>query len=388
MRRLLRNVLVALFLLGIAWPASAITFYSVVQLDDFGNTTLARDLNARGEVVGIASGFEGDTPFRAVRWMPDGAIQDLGLGANSDATAINDNGQVTGNFDGNAFGREAYLLDGNNVTALGALGGTQSGGVDIDSNGQVVGFAQTEFGNFRAVTSRNGGAFQDLGSIAPVEPLGGAEAVAEGVNDRGQIVGFAHVGGRTGFCNVTRDCHAFIHENGRMQDLTGLGLTLGGDESAALAINDDGAVVGWATNADGDERAFLFEGGVTIDLGALEGATESTAWDINADGTIVGHYEPALTAGRAFVYMDGQMHNLNDLIDPNDPLFASMNLVEARGINDRGQIIANGIGNGGIRSFLLTPIEPQGAVPEPTSALLYGVGLSVVGLRLRTRGRR
>ena len=49
----------------------------------------------------------------------------------------------------------------------------------------------------------------------------------------------------------------------------------------AFGINDSGQVVGYSTNADGHERAFLYSNGTMIDLGTL-GGLSSQARAINA----------------------------------------------------------------------------------------------------------
>jgi probable HAF family extracellular repeat protein len=74
---------------------------------------------------------------------------------------------------------------------------------------------------------------------------------------------------------------------------------LGGRSSRALDINDDRQVVGWARNAGGSTRAFLWEKGRMSDLNVLSGAgsklTLESANAINNRGHIVGSLR---TSGR------------------------------------------------------------------------------------------
>src|SRR5207248_8003523 len=67
--------------------------------------------------------------------------------------------------------------------------------------------------------------------------------------------------------------------------ITDLG-TLGGARSSALAVNDSGQVVGWATRPDGKTHAFSWtRTGGMVDLGTL-GGSSSTAVDVNASGVV------------------------------------------------------------------------------------------------------
>ena len=85
-------------------------------------------------------------------------------------------------------------------------------------------------------------------------------------------------------------------------------------------------------------------------------------YGINNSGKIVG-----AANGRAFIYAGGTILDLNKLV-PTNGFSAQIFLNEARGINDSGQVIANGIdnaffGNTGDHAYLLTPVIPNNLLP-------------------------
>jgi probable HAF family extracellular repeat protein len=191
----------------------------------------------------------------------------------------------------------------------------------------------------------------DLGTF------GGRGSDAYDINDSGTIVGWAQLSDATQ--------HAFVYSNGVMTDL---GESLGrGISSIATAINASGQIVGLGRNA------FLYSNGVFTDLGSLGGGS-SYAHDINASGHVVG--SSTLTSDgnfndtHAFIYRDGEIHNLNSLIDPS----SQWTLINAKGINDRGQIVGWGWHDGYPRAYLLTPI------PEPSTVALAAVGLIALAI--------
>lgn len=78
--------------------------------------------------------------------------------------------------------------------------------------------------------------------------LGGEESIATDINDRGQVVGYSSI--RPGEFTM----HAFLWEDGEMQDLG----TLGGPNSRASAVNNRGQVVGESLEDESSERAVLW----------------------------------------------------------------------------------------------------------------------------------
>ena len=334
------------------------------------------------------------------------------LGGNgSSANAINASGQVTG-FSYLTFATptnpnpntqwHAFLYSGSKMRDLGALGGGLSSGVAINDSGEIVGFADVivgQLGHRRAVIFANG-AIQDLGTLggpgaqasglnargqivgssdSPVDPygraflysngvmtdlgtLGGPGASASGINASGQVTGSAGVPS-VPECG-TPNGHAFLYSNGGVLDLGTLG---GGCSSTGIAINDSGQVTGQSTlNGYQANHAFLWSNGVMQDLGTLGGY--SYPFGINSKSEVVGTSVAADGQNHAFLYTGGTMYDLNQLVTG----LAGTLLSNAAGINDSGQIVANGCSGSLIcQAFRLDPAPAPTPLAEAAAIEYY-----------------
>jgi probable HAF family extracellular repeat protein len=87
----------------------------------------------------------------------------------------------------------------------------------------------------------------------------------------------------------------------------------------SAGINSAGVVVGTYDNSSGhDERAFMYNNGTMVDIGALQTGPNiyARATDINDAGTIVGYADRSPDQGRAFTYSNGVMTDLGTLGPP------------------------------------------------------------------------
>lgn len=124
--------------------------------------------------------------------------------------------------------------------------------------------------------------------------------------------------------------------------------TLGGERSAALAVDAVGSVVGWSTTVSGERRAFLArEGTALVDLGTLPNGSYSLGTAISDDGTWVAGSSairplvdpqqfPDIEQG--FVWNDGALQSVGALYNP-----ATFNrrfgTSAAHAVNDAGQVV-------------------------------------------------
>jgi len=343
---------VGMFLLG-ALPAAAASAYTC---KDLGVNTGANALNQAGQVVGSAGTSSGDRAFL----YSGGILHNLGtLPAPHDyasyALGLNAAGQVAGySASSSPNDMHAFLWSSSGgMTDLGTLpGGSGSYATGINANGQTVGSAQSSSGYSHAFLWNSSSGMTDLGGFpgCPTVISG-----ATGINTAGQVVGWARTAAGAN--------HAFLYSGGFMQDLDTLP---GGNVSQAVAINDAGQVAGYSQTAAKTTHAFLYSGGMT-DLGTLPTPYNyaSYASGLNGAGQVVGYCYSSSYDVRAFLYHDGGMLDLTSLVT-NLP--AGVNLTNAAGINDQGQIVANG--NNGHAYLLSLKGPPPPAVVVPPLLLL------------------
>ncbi len=146
--------------------------------------------------------------------------------------------------------------------------------------------------------------------------------------------------------------------------------TLGGNSSYGTSINANNHVAGYSTLENTSDRvhAFFYDGKGLVDLGSLatEGfGEESAALALNNNDQVVGvSYSPNGARnqlnGTAFIWSQnqdrGQMINLNALIGP---AAKTLWLLSAVAINNDGEIAATAYdyGNNTMRAVLLTPLK-------------------------------
>jgi probable HAF family extracellular repeat protein len=301
----------------------------------------------------------------AEAWQTSYSITDLGT--TFVPTDINEKSQIVG---GSGDGRALLYSDGHftEISKLRSNDNVISANA-INDKGQVVG-ESINVGVSSRIFLYNDGITQDLGIEGSAYDInnkgqvvggssGGAflysdgittiinsnNAIAYGINDKGQVVGYS------GTPNT-----AFLYNNGITNDL---GTLPPYDSSAASAINNKGQVVGnlsfSAFPPIYDTSAFLYSKrtGMTNLGRLLPTDIFSVAADINNKGQVVG-YSGTFSGFRAFVSSDdGMLQDLNNLI----PLGSGFTLDSAYAINDKGEIVGIGFINGQQHGFLLEPVK-------------------------------
>jgi uncharacterized membrane protein len=328
-----------------AWQAHAQETYRLTRIEGL---TFFGDLNNKGVVVGATNAANGAQ--HAAIWQR-GRLTDFHNSINSAAVEsnlrdVNDKSDIVGTFADATF--HGFLLSGRRVTEIRPLpGDAQVFAFGINNRRQVLGQSlgpnvSRQFvwdrGRFTILQGLTGQTF----SVDPVE-----------IQDAGIVVG------------TDRSAHAVTWQGATVMEIGGLP---GSFANRGKAINDVGQIAGESVLSDPNlfpqqVTAFVWADGVATALPALyAGVTESNVSGINDSGVIVGNSLPEGAdpiATTPTVWQDGAAYDLNQLIDPNDPLKSTVTLTETRAINDRGQIVA-GVFNPDdvtVTFYLLTPIH-------------------------------
>jgi probable HAF family extracellular repeat protein len=220
----------------------------------------------------------------------------------------------------------------------GTLGGSLSEGYAVNRSGQVTGYAQTSKSDDHAFRYSNG-VMTDIGTL-----LGNnlPNSYGYGINDSGHVAGTAY---SSGFSSSS----AFFYNGTTATAIS----SLGSQGASALALNNNDHLTGYYTTSDSYDRAFRWSGGVMTDLGTL-GGNYSYGLGINNSNVIVGgsFTNAADTVYHACIATNNTLYDLNNMLDGTGK---GWTLIEARAINDPGQIVGVGKFGGANHAFLLNP---------------------------------
>jgi hypothetical protein len=210
-------------------PPGATFFTQVVGIDAAGDTVGFYVVNpAVGTTNGFLKPFGG--AFTTVNQPGSVFNQLLGINQNGNEIA----GYSSFTDVAGMTGQKAFSLSGTTYTDINGLlpANFNSQATGVNNSGEVVGFYQLASGNFSA--------FTDLGgSITSFQAPGAISTQALGVNDLGQIVG--------DFVDNMDVMHGFLDSGGMFTTLDPTASTA----TTINGINDLGTVVGFYLNAAG-----------------------------------------------------------------------------------------------------------------------------------------
>jgi probable HAF family extracellular repeat protein len=370
------------FMVGIPDPHLVHAFeWRQGHLRDLGalpgnNSSAVFEVNGNGIGAGMSETATTDPytgwPSDNAVMFKNGQVTNLGTlpgGYESQANDINDLGQVSG-FASNGtpdpyslfgWGTQArsFIWQDGVMRDIGTLGGPDAVSTTLNARGQITGQSYTT-STANPTTSIptldpflwQNGHMRDLGT------LGGTIGFASWLNNAGDIAGVSDLAGDQAY-------HPFLWNGTKMIDLG----TLGGANGFANWVNDAGDVAGSADIPDGTHHGFLWESGHMRDLPPVDNAPCSNGNAVSNRDEVVGNIGDCHGAELAAVlWTDGHAYDLNTLIAPS-----ALHLTNADYINDRGEIVANGVlPNGDQRVVLLIPNTSAplpAAVPSPSQAL-------------------
>lgn len=348
---------------GAAWAGAAEARYTIT---DLGVKTQAKRINAAGDVAGTTTlpGSE----FRAF-WFSKGKMHDLGTlgGAISVASGLGDDGTVVGSSrtgepgqNGRPANRPFVYAEGvmREVAVTGLEAGVRLGEVnDINGTGMMAGRTDERRGRLCIVDRGRATVATTPADFTRAEDINGLEV--KRINAAGQVIGIlsafrmTKTGPHSSAQTDTRR-HGFLYTGGRIEDL---------GEFFPADIDSAGRMVGSRRGKDGKGQTVFYDGKEFHELGKPAGFESGSVVGINTAGLMVGSGSTVTGGGflwigvnsHAFIYEQGQWRDLNDLVVLAGTGLTS--LFQAEGINDRGQIICQAMGEGGYHAVLLTPVE-------------------------------
>jgi len=250
-------------------PAAADYVITTVDVPDATATT-AYAINDRGQIVGEFTDGGGKS-HGFLRSNGQFTPIDVPGATRTSARGINNTGQIVGNYTDNAGRPHGFLLVGSRFTTLDPPTSVNTTVSGINDLGQIV-------GRFQDASTTNLDFLYSHGQFLTLTPIGYPNAQLQGINNLGQIVGnYTPFGGSiTGFRLMAR----------------GGVTTFSVPQSSftiPFAINNLGEVVGEDNGDLGRLRAFLLAYG-TYTVIQFAGAETTRTLGINNRHQIVGEY--------------------------------------------------------------------------------------------------
>jgi probable HAF family extracellular repeat protein len=261
----------------------------------------------------------------------------------TDASGINNSGQIVGSYGSNP--RYGYLLSGGVFTTIEFPGSTYTEVFNINDSGQIV-------GRYFDSSATSHGFLLSGGAYTSIDYPGSTFTSAGGINDSGQIVGTAEIGGVD---------HAFLLSGGVFSIIDPAGTTSAG----ASGINNNGQIVGGAqfTGVTQDLGFELTDGQLTGSIDIFAGTGFS---GINDAGQVVGtFFDPGYQTSEGLIWTEVQRYyGTHVVFDVPGAISTSLG-----DINNSGMIVGTISNDGASRGFLAVPAPEQGNFPLNLAAL-------------------
>lgn len=322
------------------------------QIIGWGHSPDAVSLNDHSQIVGGGqpsnAGFYMDystgKPLKQyvnghVYFWQNGRRQNLGSFA---VCGLNNQGQIIGfpfDIDGST---QPFVWERGTLHHLpnlpGGVGETAEG---ISDSGQVVGKENCANRSLHAFLWQNGH-MTDLGDFAGIH----STLLGTCLNNKGQVVAETYTYTDEEHQSASGLRRAFLWQDGKTTEIS----ALVGPDATVSKISDSADMIGVLHTSSKIQHAGYWSQGKRHDLGTL-GGLWSLAYGLNNAGQVVGAAAMPGGKGHAFLSEHGRMLDLNRLI----PSHSGWVLGGATGINNKGQIIGDGLYHGHNCSFLLTP---------------------------------
>jgi hypothetical protein len=300
---------------------------SSYALTDLGANLIPTALNNNGQVAGEFVDTSAHPNGGAFLWS-QGTLTTLSvLGNNPLITGLNDSDQVVGDLHVTT-GNPAFLLSNGVLTSLPLAPTAINDAGDIAGNG-------------------DGAEVLENGTLIALDPTA-SYSYAEAISGNGLVAGYA-----PGTSSIAGDADPWV-----WNPATGQATDLGGGGAEAFGVNNSGQATGFDGLDNADFQAFFYSNGKFQDIGQSQGNA------INNAGLVVGQ-----NGADAFIYGNGVATDLNSLI----PAGSGFTLNNAVAINNSGQILVQATDASGTEhAVLLTPAPTPSfvltSVPSSTTA--------------------
>lgn len=185
------------------WKDGLTTLLSLVGSNAGGSQAV--DINDQGQAVGYSNtqNITGESTLHATLWQPKGKSKDLGIlrgGKYSQASGINQFGQVVGWADSSNKIKHAVLWQGGMIKDLGLLQDNATQATKINNRGTVVGYSSVDVAGYSQPVPQHAfvwknGVMRDLNKLISANSNWELNT-ARGINNRGQIIGEGKLNGQ------------------------------------------------------------------------------------------------------------------------------------------------------------------------------------------------